>query len=116
MNYLGISLGTKNVKSLCREDIEEAFITSFVDSVYASVFLLTKYLDRGCVVKSFKIAFFVLNCRQIYSRAPSHVTYARAHTVYRDGLKVGPVLLSNSQARPGRSFSQPRAPPYSASL
>ena len=29
--------------------------------------------------------------------------------VYRDGLKVEPVLLSNSQAGPGRNFSQPRA-------
>ena len=37
MNYLGISLGTKNMKTLRREDIEEAFITSFVDSVYVYV-------------------------------------------------------------------------------
>ena len=37
MNYLGISLGTKNMKTLRREDIEEAFITSFVDSVYVWV-------------------------------------------------------------------------------
>ena len=29
--------------------------------------------------------------------------------LYRDGLKGGPVLLSNSQARPGINFSQPRA-------
>ena len=28
---------------------------------------------------------------------------------YRDGLKGGPVLLSNSQARAGRNFSQPGA-------
>ena len=27
---------------------------------------------------------------------------------YRDALKGGPVLLSNSQAGPGRNFSQPR--------
>ena len=38
MNYLGISLGTKNMKTLKREDIEDAFITAFVDSVYVSVF------------------------------------------------------------------------------
>ena len=37
MNYLGISLGTKNMKTLRREDIEEAFISSFVDSVYVYV-------------------------------------------------------------------------------
>ena len=29
--------------------------------------------------------------------------------MYRDALKVGPVLLSNSQPRPGRNLSQPRA-------
>ena len=29
--------------------------------------------------------------------------------LYRDGLKSGPVLLSNNQARPGINFSQPRA-------
>ena len=28
--------------------------------------------------------------------------------IYRDGLKTGPVLLSNSQAMQGRKFSQPR--------
>ena len=28
---------------------------------------------------------------------------------YRDGLKGGPVLLSNSQAGPGINFTQPRA-------
>ena len=28
--------------------------------------------------------------------------------MYRDGLKSGPVLLSNSQAGPGRKISQPR--------
>ena len=32
-----------------------------------------------------------------------------AFSLYRDGLKGGPVFLSNSQARPGRNFSQPRA-------
>ena len=37
LNYLGISLGTKNTKSLRREDIEEAFSSSFIDSVYVSV-------------------------------------------------------------------------------
>ena len=37
MNYLGISLGTKNMKTLRREDIQEAFVTSFVQSVYVSV-------------------------------------------------------------------------------
>ena len=35
---------------------------------------------------------------------------------YRDALKGGPVLLSNSQARPGRNFSQPRAQPFSEAL
>ena len=29
--------------------------------------------------------------------------------IYRDGIKGGPVLLSNSQSGPGRDFSQPRA-------
>ena len=29
--------------------------------------------------------------------------------IYRDGLKGGPVLLSNSRAGPGRNLSQPRA-------
>ena len=33
-----------------------------------------------------------------------HVTY-----MYRDALKGGPVLLSNSQTGPGTNFSQPRA-------
>ena len=28
-------------------------------------------------------------------------------TRYRDALKGGPVLLSNSQAGPGRNFTQP---------
>ena len=38
--------------------------------------------------------------------------------LYRDALRGGPVLvlLSNSQAGPGRNFSQPRAPPYSGAL
>ena len=31
------------------------------------------------------------------------------HFRLRDGLKGGPVLLSNSQVGPGRNFSQPRA-------
>ena len=31
------------------------------------------------------------------------------HPVYRDGLKIGPVLLSNSQAGTGRKLSKPRA-------
>ena len=35
-------------------------------------------------------------------------TRACGSSVYRDGLKSGPVLLSNNQARPGRNFSQPR--------
>ena len=30
-------------------------------------------------------------------------------SLYRDALKGGPVLLSNSQAEPDRNFSQPRA-------
>ena len=33
----------------------------------------------------------------------------RGLVLYRDGLKGGPVLLTNSQARPVRYFSQPRA-------
>ena len=28
--------------------------------------------------------------------------------IYRDGLNGGPVLLSNSQAGPGRKYAQPR--------
>ena len=34
---------------------------------------------------------------------------AVGEVTYRDGLKGGPVLLSNSRALPGRKFSQPRA-------
>ena len=33
----------------------------------------------------------------------------RSAPLYRDGLKGGPVLLSNSQAGEGRNFTQPRA-------
>ena len=37
MNYLGIILGNRNVKTLSRADVHEAFINSFMDSVFMSV-------------------------------------------------------------------------------
>ena len=39
-------------------------------------------------------------------RARPHHSFS---SLFRDPLKGGPVLLSSSQARPGRKFSQPRA-------
>ena len=41
--------------------------------------------------------------------------YVGGNFKYRDGLKGGPVLLSKSQASPGRNFSQPRPPLWSIS-
>ena len=55
-----------------------------------------------------------VECRLVVSLAAKHeFTQPRAHLIaqlciYRAGLKSGPVLLSNNQARPGRNFSQPR--------
>ena len=38
----------------------------------------------------------------------NHGHHLNVYVVYRDGLKSGPVLLSNSQAKPSRNFLQPR--------
>ena len=70
---------------------------------------LLLFIHHFNFLHSFELILFLVKVLTEFNHRFALTFFNVRLILYRDGLKGGPVLLSYSQAGPGRHFSQPRA-------